>query len=408
MQIICPEAWPGREYENQASSVLHLEDGRSSNGAELTFSKSGSLLRLFKLLLSLAELSQVEGSNLLSLFNLLLVGLDLSLQLGSKITHPFLVLSVLFIAELHLLDLALRLLGQLGILRSSGLASTELNLKLSDLSLKLGHGSTSSTLGSISGFSKPVLNLTKLSLKGSLGISLSSNMILFSSQFISKTGSINHCLLGLLLAALGLMKHVINLSLHGVHIALKAALLSSCLGVNGAHVINSNSCLNKLSLSLTLATISRVKKSSGLFHLSTKSLGFALMKASLLIHLLASSRCLLIATLSFTELSLVSLDGLLSFIVSFVGMIKSNLKLIDLSLQLLLDSESLSLRSLLTFKASLHVVHGSGMVLPKFEIVFKSCLQINKKFIHGQLVSILNSGTKCLEFQFILVTQTLN
>merc|ERR1711922_104004 len=129
----------------------------------------------------------------------------------------------------------------------------------------LGHGSTSSTHRSASGFSKPVLNLTKLSLKSSLGISLSSNMILLSSQFICKTGSINHCLLGLLLAALGLMKHVINLSLHGVHIALKAALLSSCLGVNGAHVINSNSGLNKLSLSLTLATISRVKQSSGLF-----------------------------------------------------------------------------------------------------------------------------------------------
>merc|ERR1719285_247958 len=408
MQIICPELWPGRDmkiyasqvknkdrgssfstrkikwnyanhlsrimarsrYENQTSSVLHLEDGRSSNGAELTFSKSGPLLRLFKLLLSLAELSQVEGSNLLSLFNLLLVGLDLSLQLGSKITHPVLVLSVLFIAELHLLDLALRLLGQLGILRSSGLASTKLNLKLSDLSLKLGHGSTSSTHGSVSGFSEPVLNLPKLSLKSSLSISLSSNMILLSSQFISKTGSINHCLLGLLLAALGLMKHIINLSLHGVHIALKAALLSSCLGVNGAHVINSNSGLNKLSLSLTLATISRVKQSSGLLHLSTKSLGFALMKASLLIHLLASSRCLLITTLSFTELSLVSLDGLLSFIVSFVGMIKSNLKLIDLSLQLLLDSEGLSLGSLLAFKASLHAVHGSGMVLPSIVELF--------------------------------------
>merc|ERR1719285_1535624 len=284
MQIICPELWPGRDmkiyasqvknkdrgssfstrkikwnyanhlsrimarsrYENQTSSVLHLEDGRSSNGAELTFSKSGPLLRLFKLLLSLVELSQVEGSNLLSLFNLLLVGLDLSLQLGSKITHPVLVLSILFIAELHLLD----------------------------LSLKLGHGSTSSTHGSVSGFSKPVLNLPKLSLKSSLSISLSSNMILLSSQFISKTGSINHCLLGLLLAALGLMKHIINLSLHGVHIALKTALLSSCLGVNGAHVINGNSGLNKLSLSLTLATISRVKQSSGLFHFSTKSLGF--------------------------------------------------------------------------------------------------------------------------------------
>merc|ERR1712098_749909 len=49
--------------------------------------KLGSLLGFLKLLLGLAELSQVEGGNLLSLLNLLLVGLDLHLQLAGKLSH---------------------------------------------------------------------------------------------------------------------------------------------------------------------------------------------------------------------------------------------------------------------------------------------------------------------------------
>merc|ERR1719508_192893 len=289
MQIICPETLPGQECEKQKRSVLHLKDGRSSDSAKLTLSKSGSLLRLFQLLLSLAEFGQIESSNLLSLFHLLLVGLDLCLQLSGKFTHPILVLSVFIIAELHLLDLAFRLLGQLCILRSSGLTNTKFNFKLSDFALKLTHCCTSSTHSSISSFSKPIFNFTQLGLKSSLGIRLSTNMILLSSQFISKAGSINHCLLGLLLTTLGLVKHIINLSLHGMNIALKTAFLSSCLGINSAHVINSNSGLNKFSLRLTLTTVSRVKQGSSLLHLSTKSLCFALMKASLFIHLLASS-----------------------------------------------------------------------------------------------------------------------
>merc|ERR1712098_287833 len=76
--------------------------------------KLGSLLGLLKLLLGLAELSQVEGSYLLSLFNLLLVGLDLHLQLAGKLRHAVLVLLVLTLGKGKLLSLALSSLVSLG------------------------------------------------------------------------------------------------------------------------------------------------------------------------------------------------------------------------------------------------------------------------------------------------------
>merc|ERR1712098_293272 len=96
--------------------------------------KLGSLLSLLKLLLGLAELSQVEGGNLLSLLNLLLVGLDLHLQLAGKLRHTVLVLLVLTLGKGKLLGLALSSLVSLGGLSSAGLGAGKLSLELTDLS----------------------------------------------------------------------------------------------------------------------------------------------------------------------------------------------------------------------------------------------------------------------------------
>merc|ERR1719394_503009 len=49
--------------------------------------------------------------------------------------------------------------------------------------------------------------------------------------------------------------------------------------------------------------------------------------------------------------------------ISLVGMVKTNLKFIDLSLKLLLDTESLTLSSLLSLNGSSKRFHSTGMVL---------------------------------------------
>merc|ERR1712020_103614 len=131
---------------------------------ESVFCQPGTLLSFFQLLLCLSELGQVEGSDLLGLLDLLLVGLDLLLQLAGQLSHPILVLLVFVNLERELLDLALGLLVALLVLSSPSLHVSKFDLKLTDATLQLGHGSATSTVGSVGGFSELRLQLAQLNL----------------------------------------------------------------------------------------------------------------------------------------------------------------------------------------------------------------------------------------------------
>merc|ERR1719474_576187 len=245
---------------------------------------------------------------------------------------------------------------------------------LSDAGFKLSHCGTSTTHGILIGVSQSLLKFSHLGLKSTLSVGLGAHMVLLSTEFVSKTGSINHSLLGLLFGVLGLVEHVINLSLHGVNITLKTSLGSTGLAVDSRHVIDSSAGLNKFSLSLPLASLSRVEKGSCFLHLTSKGGSTSLGKVSLLGHLLPDTGGLLIGTLSLSDLALVALDGLLGLIVGLVGVVKSNLQLIDVSLQLLLDSQSLGLGSLFSFKGGLHALHCTLVVLTSVvEFLFLLC-----------------------------------
>merc|ERR1719384_1778198 len=293
--------------------------------------------------MSLAELGQVEGSNFLSLLNLLLVSPDLLLELGGQLGHPVLVLVVLILLELELLDTALRLLEALVGLRSPGLSGAKLHLQLPYPLLQLGHG-IAATLGChVIGILQTSLQLSDLAVKSPPSLLLGVSMILFRAELISKPSSINHRLLGLLLRVLGLREHVVNFSMHGMNSGLKVTLLSRGLGVDGGHVIDSRPGVSQLHLCLLLAAVSRVQKGPSLLKLSLESVGPALSKSSLLHDFPADTGLLFKGAFNLPELTLVALDGLLGLRVSLVGMIKSNLQLIDVRLQLLLDPQSLAL-----------------------------------------------------------------
>ena len=65
------------------------------------------------------------------------------------------------------------------------------------------------------------------------------------------------------------------------------------------------------------------------------------------------------------QLALVPLDGLVSFRVGLVGMVKSDFELVDVRLKLLLDAESLGLGSGFGLQGSMEGIHGTLVVLPK-------------------------------------------
>merc|ERR1719376_449155 len=222
---------------------------------KLGLSHLGAVLSLLQLLLGLPELGQVESSDFLCLFDLLLVCLDLLLELLGQVSHLFLVLVVFLLLELKLLDTALSLLVGLSCLRSSALHTSKFNLHLPDARLKLGHGVAASLHGIVISLGQTVFQLGDLCF---------------------------HCLLSLLLRVLGLMKHVINFSMHGMAGRFQMPLFSKSLGVDGSHVIDSCSGISQFHVTLLLASVSRVQESPGLLQFSLKSISLAVGKSSFL------------------------------------------------------------------------------------------------------------------------------
>merc|ERR1719479_835992 len=232
-----------------------------------------------------------------------------------------------------------------------------------DARLQLGHGGLATTHSGIISVLEPVVQLTERSLQSSLGLTECGAVILLSTEFVSQTGGVNHRLLGLLLGALGLVQQVVNLGLHGVQSSLHTSLVRVCSGVDGSHLVNSSARVGQLGLSLSLAALSRVQQSSGLLNLPGQGVGPAVSQAGSLGHLLATAAGLLVLSLSLAQLALVSLDGLQGLVVGLVGVVQGDLELVDLSLQLLLDPETLGLRALLSVEGGLQGLHGAAVVL---------------------------------------------
>merc|ERR1719268_244928 len=122
--------------------------------------------------------------------------------------------------------------------------------------------------------------------------------------------------------------------------------------------------IRQFSIKSTLATFSRVKKSSRLFNFSTESTSFALSNANSLHDFLAATSLFFKSSDGLPKLSLIPLDSFLSLSISLVGMIKGNLKFIDVRFKFLLDAKGFTLGTLLTLKRSSQRFHCTSMVLP--------------------------------------------
>merc|ERR1719237_816567 len=90
----------------------------------------------------------------------------------------------------------------------------------------------------------------------------------------------------------------------------------------------------------------------------------ALRDADLLHDLGAGAGLVLVQLDGLLQLGLVALDRLKSLGVSLVGMVETDLKLVDLSLQSLLDAEGLTLGLLLCLQRCRHGLHSTSVVLP--------------------------------------------
>merc|ERR1719278_1948065 len=110
-------------------------------------------------------------------------------------------------------------------------------------------------------------------------------MVLLSTELISKTGGVNHRLLGLLLSVLGSAEHSIDLSLDGVDGALKSALSGHVAAIDHLHVVDGVAAIGNLHLELALGTLGAVHEGLGLLKLSGEGGSLALRDADLLHNL---------------------------------------------------------------------------------------------------------------------------
>merc|ERR1719436_1436282 len=89
----------------------------------------------------------------------------------------------------------------------------------------------------------------------------------------------------------------------------KTSFVRASLRVDVSHIIDGTSCFSQFHVSLLLAPISRIKKSTSFLKLSLKSISTAISQTSLLSNLTTLTSFLLIKTLNLTKLGLVPLDG---------------------------------------------------------------------------------------------------
>jgi hypothetical protein len=194
-------------------------------------------------------------------------------------------------------------------------------------------------------------------------------VVLLGAELIGEPGGVDHGALGLLLGILGLRQHLVDLGLEGVDVALHGTLLVHGAGVDGLHLVDGVPGVGQLLVDLALGSLGRIQKGPGLLDLAAEGIGFPVGNANSLRDLLPGASLILEGLDGLSQLTLVPLDGLLALGVGLVGVVKSDLQLVDVRLQLLLDAESLGLGALLSLQGSAERVHGALVVLA--EIYFK-------------------------------------
>merc|ERR1719205_302473 len=321
-----------------------------ANNNEVGIGHLGALLGLLELLLGLAELGQVQGGDLLGLLDLLLVGLDLLLELIGQIGHAVLVLLVLVLGELELLHLAGGALEGLDSLAGLDLGGPELCLELSDSQLELAQGVLAFLHGATFGIGQPALHLDQLGLEVLLGGHQAGGVILLGAELVSQPCGVNHGLLGLLLSVLGGQQHAVNLSLDGADGVLQVALHGGVAGVDGLHLGDGHPGVGDLLGQLPIGPLGGVQEGARLLHLPIESIGLPLSDSNLLADLLSGSGLILESLDGVPELLLVSLQSLETLSISLVGLVQTNLQLVDVTLKLLLDPQGLGLGLLLSLK----------------------------------------------------------
>merc|ERR1719323_2517397 len=320
--------------------ILHGGQGRGA-GPRLGLGQRllghvGTLLGPGQVGLHLAVLGEVEGGDLLGLLDLLLVRLDLALQLVNQSLHALVVLPVLLLGVGQLLDLPLGLAEVLLAVSVAPVLGVQLGLQLADAGVHPGHGLLAALEGVGLGLVHSGLHVLDLGLQQPLLPLQGLGELLLGPQLVSEAGGVNHGALGLLLGQAVLASHLVTVGLQGLDLGLQLHL-GSLDGLVGAGLVGQG-LVGVLQLLLHHAA-----GAVSLLQSVLVGVGLALSIDELVMGHLLGPLLLLQLGLGLPQLQLVVLDGPLGVGIGSVGTLQVALQVQDVSLQLLLHSESLSL-----------------------------------------------------------------
>merc|ERR1719402_329369 len=235
-----------------------------------------------------------------------------------------------------------------------------LRLQLTDARLHLHHGLLASFESVGLCLVSPRLGILALTLK-ELSISFQiSSKILFSPEFISKAGGINHGLGRLLLGKTGLVGHFIKVGMESVHLRLNFPLGCRNRLVLVGQIRQRLIAIRQVLFYGPALSVSLLKQSPGLLkgilhscrlaignHLGINSSSF---QAGLFITF----------HLGISDLLCVPLDSSLGFEGPSIGMLKSNIKICNIGFKFLLHAKSFSFALGFSLQGRLHSLNASG------------------------------------------------
>merc|ERR1711893_461577 len=137
------------------------------------------------------------------------------------------VLAVFISSESQLLDAALRFAQVLLGISEASVLSIKLRFQLPDAGLHLVHGLLASLKGVSLSLIQALLHVLDLAFQQLAVLLKALSKILFLTELISKTSSINHCLLSLVIREMGFIGHLIQIAMRSLHLRLELPLGTS-------------------------------------------------------------------------------------------------------------------------------------------------------------------------------------
>merc|ERR1712047_33613 len=168
---------------------------------------------------------------------------------------------------------------------------------------------------------------------------------------------------GLILTKPSLRGHLIQVSMKGLHLSFQLPLGSSNSLVLNGRVRKLFIDVREFLLSNPPVTVSLLKKSPGLLQSILHGMSLSLTSNKGIASYFLGPLFIFKLSLSFPDLLLVFLDVLLGVLVVGIGVFKSNLKLSNIRLKLLLHPKTFGLALALLFQSRLHAFNGLAHVL---------------------------------------------